>query len=67
LPNRSSVNGCRLPQWDPHFSKEGNQMRGKKSNGRLLFAKNLSDYAVYLIVRLAICIVQMFPLTACQS
>lgn len=42
-------------------------MRGKKSNGRLLFAKNLSDYAVYLIVRLAICIVQMFPLTACQS
>jgi KDO2-lipid IV(A) lauroyltransferase len=51
----------------PTFSKEGNLMRGKKSNGRLLSAKNLSDYAVYLIVRLAICIVQMFPLAVCQS
>ena len=42
-------------------------MRGKESGGSLFLAKNLADYAVYLMVRLAICLVQTLPLSACQT
>lgn len=51
----------------PSFSMEGIPLGGKKSIGRLLSGKNLSDYAAYLFVRLAICMVQMFSLSACQQ
>jgi len=42
-------------------------MGGKNANKLQRSTKNLVDYTIYLLVRLAICIVQMLPLSACQN